>query len=186
MNLSAPASNNILLTLASLASGRKGLTPAFGETLAEAACVCLDERGHSSPTPMDITGNYSLNAGVDWNTPTDQAKRCWNDDQVTTEQGAYGIAVLLVESCGLEVIERSKKKTGFDYWLGDPSSSNSLFQGLSRLEVSGIRNGDKGTVDSRVKQKLKQTEVSDGMLPAVIVVVEFGTPTARLEERCKT
>ena len=134
---------------------------------------------------MSISGSYNLNSDVDWRRPTDQAKRCWNDDQVTTEQGAYGIAVLLVENCGLEVIARSKKKTGFDYWLGDPSSKNSLFQGLSRLEVSGIRSGDKSTVDTRVKQKLKQTEVSDGMLPAVIVVVEFGTPTARLEERCK-
>jgi hypothetical protein len=186
MNLSAPASNHISLALASLASGRKGLTPAFGETLAEAACVCFEERGHSSPTPMNISGSYSLSAGVDWSAPSEQAKRCWNDDEVTTEQGAYGIAVLLVECCGLEVIERSKKKTGFDYWLGDPSSSNTLFQGLSRLEVSGIRNGDNSSINSRVKQKLKQTEVSDGMLPAVIVVVEFGTPTARLEERCKT
>lgn len=186
MNLSAPASNHISLALASLASGRKGLTPAFGKTLAEAACICLDERRHSSPTSMNISGSYNFIADVDWNKPTDQAKRCWNDDEVTTEQGAYGIAVLLVESCGLEVIERSKKKTGFDYWLGDPSSSNSLFQGLSRLEVSGIRNGDKSSVETRVKRKLKQTEVSDGMLPAVIVVVEFGTPIARLEERCKT
>lgn len=185
MNLSAPASDRISLGLASLASGRKGLTPAYGETLAEAACICLEERGHSSPTPMNISGSYSLLADVDWSIPTDQAKRCWNDDQEATEHGAYGIAVLLVEKCGLEVIQRSKKKTGFDYWLGDPSSNGPLFQGLSRLEVSGIRNHDKSTMNSRVKQKMKQTEVSDGALPAVIVVVEFGTPTARLEERCK-
>jgi hypothetical protein len=183
-NLATPASP-ITLDSATLASGRKGLTPAFGATLAEAMAVCLDDQKHSSPTSMNVLGSLPTTSTVHWKSPSDQAKRCWNDEQYTTEHGAYGIATLLVEQCGLEVVERSKKKTGFDFWLGSPGTTSTLFQGLSRMEVSGIRNGDKVAVAARVKQKVEQTKVSDGTLPAVIVVVEFGAPMARLEERCR-
>jgi hypothetical protein len=80
-------------------------------------------------------------------------------------------------------VERSKKKTGFDFWLASRDSEVDLFQGLTRLEVSGIREGDSTALEARVRQKIKQTKVSDGQLPAVIVVVEFGLPVARMVER---
>ncbi|MFH1007455.1 MAG: hypothetical protein V1800_08140 [Candidatus Latescibacterota bacterium] len=126
-----------------------------------------------------------MSANIDWIPPTDQARRWWNDDQYATEHGAYCIAALLVEECGLEVVERSKKKTGFDFWLGQKEAQGPLFQDLTRLEVSGIRNGDRAQVESRVRQKINQTKVSDGVLSAVIVVVEFGGPTTKMVERCK-
>ena len=44
------------LKLTDLRSGAPGITPAFGEGLAEAASVCLEDREHSSPTPMQISG----------------------------------------------------------------------------------------------------------------------------------
>ncbi len=185
MSLLHSMSKSVGFSLGSLGTGRVGITPAVGQALAEAASVCLDERGHLSPTIIIISGDQDARATVTWQTPTDQAKRCWNDDQVATEHGAYGVASLLVEQCGLEVVERSKKKTGFDFWLGDKDNRQHLFQGKSRLEVSGIRNGPKAAVESRVKQKMKQTEVSDGKLSAVIVVVEFGAPVAKMVERCK-
>lgn len=185
MSLSESQANPIDIALTSLVSGRVGISPAVGESIAEAASVCLDERGHSSPTKMAVCGDYDMSANIVWIPPSDQAKRWWNDDQYATEHGAYCIAALIVEQCGLEVVERSKKKTGFDFWLGPKGTHGALFQNLTRLEVSGVREGNRTDIESRVKQKINQTKVSDGLLPAVIVVVEFGGPTAKMVERCK-
>jgi hypothetical protein len=106
----------------------------------------------------------------------------WADPGETTEQGAYGIALLLVRALtGLTVVERSRKGTGFDWWLGP---DDRLFQAKARLEVSGIREGDLRTIRSRVRVKVKQTERSDvSGFPAFVVVVEFGTPRARVVRR---
>ena len=58
------------------------------------------------------------------------------------------------------------------------------FQSSARLEVSGILNGTESQFATRVKQKLKQTEVSDRTkLTAYAVVVEFGQPQAEVGER---
>jgi hypothetical protein len=183
MSLTTPSVSPVPLVLGDLGNGRKGITPAYGQTLAEAAPVCLEEQGHASPTEIQVSGHFESAGKLEWNLPSDQSRRCWNDDGEATEQGAYGIAALLVEHCGLEVVLRSKKKTGFDFWLGSANEDNILFQGLARLEVSGIRNGDVSSVNTRVRQKLKQTDPSDGNLPAIVVVVEFGSPIAKIVEK---
>ncbi len=183
MSLAAPNYSSIPLSLADLGNGRQGITPAYGQSLAEAASVCLDEQGHTSPKEIQISGAFERPGKLEWSVPSDQSRRCWNDDGYATEHGAYGIATLIVEHCGLEVVQRSKKKTGFDFWLGPVDEENTLFQGLTRLEVSGIRSGDDATVDTRVRQKLKQTNPSDGKLPAIVVVVEFGSPIAKIVEK---
>jgi hypothetical protein len=54
------------------------------------------------------------------------------------------------------VVERSRRGTGFDYWLGKKGDNNQLpFQNAVRLEVSGIRKGDDGKIKARAKQKLE-------------------------------
>jgi len=185
MSLRTPSESPFVLRMRSLREGRTGLTPAFGQSLEEAASVCLHEQGHESPTEIAVNGAFDAEGKVEWDPPTAQQKDCWNDDEEATEHGAYGVASLLVEQCGLEIKQRSKKKTGFDFWLGEQGEKVALFQGLSRLEVSGIRSGDTSAVASRTRSKLRQTEASDALgLPAVIVVVEFGSPMAKLVERC--
>ena len=173
------------LKLTDLRSGAPGITPAFGEGLAEAASVCLEDREHSSPTPMQISGEIGGRAILEWQTTSAQMRRCWNDDEEATEHGAYGIATLLVPQVSdLQVVERSKKGTGFDYWLGSSAETESLlFQNRARLEVSGIRTGTESAVAGRVRKKLKQTERSDADLSAVVVVVEFGEPQSRVARR---
>lgn len=186
IKLSEPKTDPMGIMISSLAKGRVGITPAYGQSIAEAAAVCLDDQGHSSPTNMAILGKYEVSARIEWVPPSDQAKRCWNDDKDATEHGAYCVASLIVEQCGLEVVMRSKQKTGFDFWLGcKDDHEEAPFQGLSRLEVSGIRNRDRAELENRVKQKVTQTKVTDGVLPAVIVVVEFGEPVAKMVERCE-
>jgi hypothetical protein len=124
MSLNAPNLSPIPLVLDGLCNGRQGITPAYGECLAQAASVCLDEQGHTSPKEIQISGDFECPGKLEWSGPTDQSRRCWNDDGYATEHGAYGIAALLVEHCGLEVVLRSKKKTGFDFWLGTRNNSS--------------------------------------------------------------
>jgi len=184
MSLTAPNYSPLPLALNDLNTGRKGcITAKWGGGLAQAAAVCLEEQGHASPKEIRISGDFECPGRLEWSVPTEQSRRCWNDDGYATEHGAYGIAALLVEHCGLEVVQRSKKKTGFDFWLGSASDNAALFQGLTRLEVSGIRSSDDSTINMRVKQKLKQTNPSDGKLPAIVVVVEFGNPIAKIVEK---
>lgn len=82
------------------------------------------------------------------------------------------------------VIERSRKDTGFDYWLGSEDTAGDLpFQNKVRLEVSGIRKADDSRIRARVKQKIEQTNPSNGKFPAYIIVVEFSRPLSFIVEK---
>ncbi len=96
------------------------------------------------------------------------------------------MAILMIkEATGQVVIERSKKGMGFDYWISD--SDNDLdalpFEGAARLEVSGILQGTKGQIDSRMKQKKNQIKPTDHLAPGFVAVVEFGSPVACVENK---
>lgn len=166
------------LVLTDLAQGLPAITPSFGAALAEAGAVCLKEQGHSQGVEITVDGNFTTKFKLYWQLVTEQMLRCWNDQEFTTEQAAYGIAFLIVrELTDLTVIERSRKGTGFDYWLGTLDTDKELpFQNKVRLEVSGIRKGDDNRVKARVKQKKEQTKLTDGTFPAYIIVVEFSIP----------
>lgn len=163
-----------------------GITRAVGETFAEAAAVCLEDQRHRSGIAMNVDGDFTGAFSIAWEETTAQMRRCWADMQFATEVGAYGIAVLLVqELTELTVVERARKGTGFDFWLGNKGDSGRLFQGKERLEVSGILSGEETIVRSRVRQKLGQTNRSDGKLPALIIVVEFSKPRSRVVNKWK-
>ena len=81
------------------------------------------------------------------------------------------------------VVERSKKGTGFDYWLGDKDYDGPPFVGVSRLEVSGILSGTKNQIKSRIKEKKGQMIPTDHLAPGFVAVVEFGTPLACVENK---
>lgn len=172
------------LDLLDLHYGYPGLTPVCGGALAEAASVCLEGEGHANPVSMRVRDNNEFAVLVRWQQPGDQERKCWNDDQEATELGACGIAAVALPSFrGLQIVQRSKKGTGFDYWLGSTSDHDLLFQNKARLEVSGIRHGSGRAVSQRIRQKLEQTTKSDGRLPAVVVVVEFSTPQTYIVDR---
>lgn len=172
-----------MIQLTELAGGMPAITPAFGRYLAEAGAVCLESQGHAQGQRLLVQGRHKRSYPLSWPAVTEQIRRCLNDPEVATEHGAVGIAILLVKKVlGYSAIQRSRKGTGFDYWLGD--GSGMPFQNKARLEVSGIRSGDDATVRSRVNQKRRQTDPSDGTrLPAHVVVVEFSRPIAQMEEK---
>ncbi len=144
----------------------------------------LGGTGHSQGVEIIVSGDFTARFKLRWQAVTQQMLLCWNDQEVTTEQAAYGIAFLIIgQLTDLTVIERSSKGTGFDYWLGTIDiGGESLFQNKVRLEVSGISKGNHSRVKARVKQKKDQTQPSDGEFPAYIIVVEFSTPLSFLPE----
>jgi hypothetical protein len=171
------------LTLTKLSVGLPGITPAFGQTLAEAGAVCFEDQKHPNGVEIEINGTFDAKYQVFWQPVTDQIARCYNDEESTTELGAYGVAFLLIlDLTDNTIIKRSRRGTGFDYWLGKIQDNEDLpFQNKERLEVSGIRRGDNSRIRARVNEKMKQVQLSSTThLPALIVVVEFSAPLTQM------
>lgn len=170
------------LELSRLSHEFQSLTPEFCTCLAQAGAICLEDQGHSNGVDLTINGEFNDVFQIYWPVITDQMRRTWKDEEVATEHGAYGIAFLLIlDLTGFTVIERSRKGPGFDYWLGD--NNGILFQNKARLEVSGIRRGDDGSIRMRINKKVKQTSVSDGFYSAYIVIVEFSRPISQIVKK---
>jgi hypothetical protein len=151
--------------------------------MAEAAAVCLEDQGHPEAAHLAVQGGYTTSFRLIRPSVTEQMRRSYNDAEVATENGAYGVAILLIrELAGFTVVEKSRKGTGFDYWLG--RDEEHPFQNKARLEVSGIRRGDDNTVRARVNEKRKQTRRSDpSLLQAYVIIVEFSRPLAHVVQR---
>lgn len=172
-----------MLNLSELSNGLSAITPSFGQYLAEAGAVCLESQGHQQGHYLHVQGEHSKKYSLKWPMVTEQMLRCLNDPEVATEHGAVGIAVLLIKKLeGFTVVQRSRKGTGFDYWLGENEAVP--FQNKARLEISGIRNGDDRIIRTRIEKKFLQTNPSDNTgLPAYIVVVEFSRPLADMRRK---
>lgn len=169
------------ISLNELESGLPGINRICGSFLCDASRMCFDNQNHVSGIKIILEGISNAECKVVWTGEIDeQSRRTWNDTQEMTEYGACGIAILLIlRLTEYTVIERSKKGTGFDYWLGY-KNAELPFQNSARLEISGILKGDRLTFNSRVNQKLRQTFPTDYTeLPAYVVVVEFSEPKAK-------
>src|SRR5205809_4301270 len=116
------------LDLDRLADGFPYIPRECGASMAQAAVVCLEGQGHGRGVRLKVEGTFAATFELDWSiTTTEAMRRYWNDPEVATEQAAYGAAILLMRSLtGYTVIERARKGTGFDWWLGH---DDNLFQG---------------------------------------------------------
>lgn len=140
--------------------------------------------GHPENVLLMIEGDLQDTVGIHWQDDYNEQKgRTYADMQYTTEHGAVCLSVMLITCLNpYTVIERSRKGTGFDYWLGDKNSL--LFQKKARLEVSGILKGDDSLLKSRHAAKVEQTSKSDELrIPAYVSVVEFSKPKAMFTKR---
>jgi hypothetical protein len=158
-----------------------GLTLAYKTKLIEATSVCLESQGHDTQVEMSLVVSSEASVlSFERFEVTPVMRTTYNDEQEATEWGAVGIAlVIATDTLGYRGILRSRKGTGFDYWLGETTVTPQ-----ARLEVSGIRQGDSTRIQARVREKQMQTAQSDAMLghlPAIIIVVEFGQPCAIVE-----
>ncbi len=173
------------LALASLKTGMPGMEPALGESCAHAAGVCLEHEAHVlGESRLAVDGCREVAYHLTWDPSTEQTRRSWSDLQDAVEWGACGVAALLVkEIFGYQILQRSWKGTGFDYWIGDSNENEPLFQNKARLEVTGIMHGDERDISTRLVQKLNRFAKYPHELPAMAIVVEFGTPRSRIVEQ---
>lgn len=113
---------------------------------------------------------------------TEKMRGSYADLQEAVEWAACAVAFLIVvEETPYTVVSRSRKGTGFDYWLGDKKAKAPLFQDKARLEVSGILTGSDSDITRRMKTKQAQVSQHQSKLSAYVVVAEFGQPKAQLE-----
>ncbi|MDR2501247.1 MAG: hypothetical protein LBD37_09280 [Treponema sp.] len=176
------------INISDLNSGLPTITSSSGQYMVEAAVFCLLKNSH-------ISGDCILNCitkvrkgkqdeykdenfQLIWDKLDSRAETTYGDLQVATEYGAMALAVLLtIKLTNFTTVERSMKGTGIDYWIGDKDGY--MFQKKARLEISGIFKGDESQFKSRIKQKFKQTNISDNCgLCCFVSVVEFGKPRA--------
>lgn len=171
-----------IIDVLQLGEGLPAITPAFGSALVEAIAICLQDQNHPSGHAFFIEGDFQTQVYFTYPIVSEQMERCWNDEEYTTEQAAYGIAFLLIRHLTpFTVIERSRRGKGFDYWLG-LEQTNLPFQRMMRLEVSGIRQGSRRLVNARVKLKKAQVDRVANPLPAYVIIVEFGTPCSHISQ----
>lgn len=175
-------SDSARLQLDALASGCHALTKAKGESLAECATVCFYSQGHSQNVMLSVKGSHDVMRQLDCPQITEQMLRCYHDLEEAAEDGACGVAILLIRHLeGLTVVKRSRKGTGIDYWMGHKDNSGDPFKEMARLEVSGLLKPTDSQFSQRVKQKILQAKQSEGTkLPYYVVVVEFSTPRAKV------
>jgi hypothetical protein len=181
------------LDLGRLPAAMEKLLPELAVAMAYAAAVCLEEEGHNPGALLGVwqadgDSSSARQFTLDWSRPTDEARRSWANPEEATEHGACAVAALLVEALtGLVILNRARRGTGFDYWLGRRDENPPLFQGLTRLEISGIRRGDNTVLRARERQKLAQIERGETPqtrgLSGIVVIVEFGAPKSRLTQR---
>jgi hypothetical protein len=156
-----------------------GLSARAGAMMAEAAGVCLDDQGHAPGCLLTVEGCCECNLTLSFCSVDATRRATWNDQEEATEQGAYGVALLLLHEIeGQTVITRSRKGTGFDYWVG--KEDGALFQQKARLEVSGIRHGGSANIEQRVRQKTRQAGPGRGGIQTYVAIVEYSAPLARV------
>lgn len=171
------------INLAMLEDGRIGLSPRMGGFLAEAASVCFHHSGHPIVFNLPSRGHYEEVYEVTCTDLHSNSLGSFGDIQESTEYGACGVALSIVNVETPLLTRRSWKGTGFDYWLGT-SEEGYPFQNAARLEVSGIISGTEAQADKRLSEKLGQMTVSDDMgLPAIAIVVEFANPLTSTGKR---
>jgi len=154
----------------------------------QACLICLDHHQHVTGIQLTVVDERTNERFyLSWEETVDEhMRRSWKDLQEATEYGAVAIAILLVINCTeYTIIERAVKGTGFDYWLLEDTfyDEEEIFpSGTARLEVSGIIHAEKDSeIRARVREKKKQTEVSDDRrLPALIIVTEFSRPETHM------
>ena len=107
------------LELDQLRKGYPCLMPESGARLACAGAVCLEERKHNRGVTLAVSGDFEASFRLGWPRTSPRLRSEWSDPQEATEDGACGVAILLVDVLTeYHIVQRSWKLTGFDYWLG--------------------------------------------------------------------
>lgn len=174
------STERLLPDIAQLHERHYGLTPSVCGTYAEAAATHLDDVA-SPParlTYRHVTDGRDATYLINWTSSTRRVRVAWANDIDTTEAGAYGIALALVEvDLGLTALSRVQQGGGADYWIGPAGSAINAedgeldLQDARRLEVSGIEACEsEAALLHRLGRKVDQVQRGgdDGGIAAVV------------------
>lgn len=161
------------------------LSKASCDNFSEAAAVCLTYNKHKQGVSFSINGDLEGIFRLSWNEVTEQIFASRDDSDYTAENGAYCLAMLIIQhKTEYNVVKQARKKTGFDYYLAKKEAELPFQSNDARLEVSGILKGTNGQINQRLKKKIEQTKQSDNQkTPAFAIVVEFSNPTSKVAKR---
>lgn len=164
--------------------GMRGVSHHHGMSLSEAAIVCLDSQGHESGVLLKMSGSLNADCELIWDDCTTVMKATYNDANDATADGAYCVAILMIYKYRqLKVWDKSPTYNGYDYSLVPLDITDDdgyVYEGTSRLEVSGIRNGDAATINQRIKEKVDRLRRNRNS--GTVFVVEFGKPVGQVVE----
>jgi len=174
---------NPKLRLELLHERHPGLTASLGGAFFEAASVCLN-RHHDSPVDMNIVCNdVTSTKSVDFPRPDARVLNAWANDIDTTETGAYGVSLAIMEDKEqLVAVRRAETLTGADWYVAPIGIEPDDLESCFRLEVSGIDVGGQLAIATRLRQKINQTRRGKSNLPAIASVVGFKEKIVALEK----
>jgi hypothetical protein len=157
-----------------------GVSDALCESLREAAEVCL-ARHHAPPR---ISFRVSCNGtecarNLTWREPGHTAELSWKNQDDATRDGAYSIAIAVVEAeLDMVALSRADTRSGADWYIGTAGASD--LENAYRLEVSGLDSGNQAEMRRRLRLKESQAARGESFLPAYASVVGFREATALL------
>lgn len=151
------------LDIRKIKEGLPGITKIAAGQLYEACMVCLHRSGHPQNVIMPLKGDNEKEYEILWEDYfDDQIDRTYKDQEYTTEHGAVCIsAMLAIHETDYTIIERSRKGTGVDYWLGHdddiPLKSRPDWRSPEYLqeEKSLLKQDSKKRLNKRTNQTLR-------------------------------
>lgn len=174
------------LPLESLGNGIPVVTREMIGFYIQNCMVCFETAGHTSGVTLFVNSNdKSHEFEVVWKAKiTEAIRRAYADLIQATFHAGSAIALLLTrELSEYTGYEQAVLGTTIDYWLvkkDAPEEDHLIFNHAGRLEASGIlQERGTNTVDGRIADKLERLDRTTD-IPAIIVVVEFGTPKSRM------
>ena len=176
-------STKLKIVIYGLARRHPGLTVHVAGSFTEAASVCLS-RHHDSPVTMNIAcDTKQVDRSIDFQMPDSRALKSWNNDIDATEAGAYGVAIATVEvEEKLVAVSRAETLTGADWYIAPRGKQLEDLEDCFRLEVSGLDTGTKSDIETRLRQKIDQTQRGKSNLPAIASVVGFKERTVLIKK----
>ena len=149
-------------------------------TMAEAATVCLEERGHGREVALQVTGEFAATYLLQRPVVTEPMRASY-DAEEATEFGAWEIAILV--SATRQARRSSARSrvtvltTGWEQWTRPGRSRHGEAGNL------GNTTGDESRITTRLKEKRAQVRARDTLLPAYVAIVEFSRPETRVEKQ---
>ena len=162
------------VTLDGLHERHPGLTPALGQSYAEAACVCFS-RHHQPPVILALNQGFTVDRRtLNFTLPDTRTQNAHANESDATETGAYGVSLAALETVsGLVAVRRAETLTGADWYVAPNGTESDDLENCIRLEVSGINAGTSADVQRRLREKVAQAARGQSNLPAIASVVGF-------------